>query len=63
MTDQLQTAAALTTAQLEQAIEIVEAELGADVEYEHASLSSGVLVTLAENYRQLPRVASVRLHR
>jgi len=40
MTDDLQAAAALTTAQLEQAIEIVEGELGVDGKARSANLSS-----------------------
>jgi len=54
MTDELQAAAALTTAQLEQAIEIVEGELGVDASNQRESLIGAVLITLAENYRRLP---------
>ena len=56
MADQIAAAAALTTTQLEHAIEIVEAQFGADLEQKHSSLNGAVLVTLPENNRQLPRV-------
>lgn len=63
MNDQLQAAAALTTAQLEQAVEIVDGELGVNPSNEREALIGAVLIALAGNYRQLPRVACVPLHR
>ena len=43
-------AASLTAKQLEEAISIIEAEFGADVEGRNASLIAAVLSTLARNY-------------
>jgi len=43
-------ASTLTTRQLEEAISIVEAEFGADVEGRHSGLIAAVLSTLARNY-------------
>jgi hypothetical protein len=50
MNDQLRAAVVLTTAQLEQAIEIVEAEFGADPDGRYVGLVSAALLAIATNY-------------
>jgi hypothetical protein len=50
--ERMRAAAELTARQLEQAIEIVENEFGADLENKHASVVAAVLSALAANYRK-----------
>jgi hypothetical protein len=50
--ERMRAAAELTARQLEQAIEIVEDELGADLDHKQASLVAAVLTALAANYRE-----------
>ena len=49
--ERMRAAAELTARQLEQAIEIVEDQLGADLDHKQVSLVAAVLTTLAANYR------------
>jgi hypothetical protein len=50
--ERMRAAAQLTARQLEQAIEIVEDEFGADLENKRAPLLAAVLSALAANYRE-----------
>jgi hypothetical protein len=50
--ERMRAAAELTARQLEQAIEIVEDEFGADLDHKHAPLLAAVLSALAANYRE-----------
>ena len=50
--ERMRAAAELTARQLEQAIEIVENEFGADLDHKQASLVAAVLTTLAATYRE-----------
>jgi hypothetical protein len=50
--ERMRAAAQLTARQLEQAIEIVEDEFGADLDNKRAPLLAAVLSALAANYRE-----------
>jgi hypothetical protein len=53
MDDTLKAAADLTARQLEEAIQIVEAEFDADPERRNDGLVAAALIALASNYRQV----------